>query len=155
MGGFIWQFWLDLYCTLCTLPPLSLPLNLLPTPLKAIARGFVVLFHVGIWSPSTIYGHLNLLPSFSLLPLVSSTHTLCLFYSPDFHHLYLSWCSKGCLNVCPLWVYNPFYYSSLPLYHPPPFFNIFNTHPYILYLHILWYVILLMLYHSLFPNSIE
>jgi hypothetical protein len=29
-------------------PPLSLPLNPLPTPLKAIARGFLVLFHIAI-----------------------------------------------------------------------------------------------------------
>jgi hypothetical protein len=28
--------------------------NHLPTPLKATARGFIVLFHIGIWSPSTI-----------------------------------------------------------------------------------------------------
>jgi hypothetical protein len=52
-----------LYCTLFTLHPSSLPLNLLLTPLKAIARGFFVLFHIGIWSPSVIHCHLNLLPS--------------------------------------------------------------------------------------------
>jgi hypothetical protein len=41
----------------------------------------------------------------------------------------------------------------------PHFSTAFNTHPYILYLHILWYEILLMLYHSLFlslsTSSIE
>jgi hypothetical protein len=33
---------------IATSPPLSLPLNPFPTPLKAVARGFFVLFHVGI-----------------------------------------------------------------------------------------------------------
>jgi hypothetical protein len=35
----------------------------LPTLLKAIARDFFVLFHVGICSPLAIYPHLNLLHS--------------------------------------------------------------------------------------------
>jgi hypothetical protein len=35
-----------------------LTLNPFPTPLKAIARGFFVLFHIGVWSPSTIYSQL-------------------------------------------------------------------------------------------------
>jgi hypothetical protein len=34
----------------------------------------------------------------------------------------------------------------------PHFSTVFNTHPYIFYLHILWYAILLMLYYSLFPS---
>jgi hypothetical protein len=43
----------------------------LPAPLKVIARDFLVLFHICVWSPSTImYCHLNLLPSSSPLPLV-------------------------------------------------------------------------------------
>jgi hypothetical protein len=35
----------------------------LPNPPQVIAKGFLVLFYIGIWSPSTIYCHLNLLPS--------------------------------------------------------------------------------------------
>jgi hypothetical protein len=31
--------------------------------------------------------------------------------------------------------FNPFHYSSLPLYLPPPFSTAINIHPYILYLH--------------------
>jgi hypothetical protein len=31
--------------------PLSLPFNPLPTPIKAIARGYLLLFHKGICSP--------------------------------------------------------------------------------------------------------
>jgi hypothetical protein len=59
----------------------------LPTSLKAIAGGFLVLFHISIWSPSTIYHHLKS-PSF-ILPPPSSTllHTLYQFYSPAFHYL--------------------------------------------------------------------
>jgi hypothetical protein len=37
-----------------------------------------------------------------------------------------------------------------PLPPTPHFSTSFNTHSYILHLHILWYVILLILYHSLF-----
>jgi hypothetical protein len=52
--------------------------------------------------------------------------------------------------------FNPFHYSPYPLPHtPPPFFIAFNTHPHIIYLHILCYVTLLMLYHSLSPSSIK
>jgi hypothetical protein len=40
-------------------------------------------------------------------------------------------------------LFNPFDYSPLPLYLPPPFSTVFNTYPYILYLYILWYAILL------------
>jgi hypothetical protein len=37
-----------LFCTLVASPLSSLPFSLLPAPLKAIARGFFVLVHVGI-----------------------------------------------------------------------------------------------------------
>jgi hypothetical protein len=79
-GDVSWQFQLALHCTLFTLPPSFLPLSPLPTPLKAIARGFLVLFHIGIWSPSAIYRHLNLLPFFKffiyfLLFYYSYVHT--------------------------------------------------------------------------------
>jgi hypothetical protein len=46
--------------------------------------------------------------------------------------------------------FSPFKYSLLP------FYLLLNTHPYILYLYILWYVILLMLYHlPVSPSSVE
>jgi hypothetical protein len=57
--------------------------------------------------------------------------------------------------VSPLYfgLFNPSHYSPSPLHLPSPHFSpAFNTHPYILHLHILWYAISLMLYHSLpFP----
>jgi hypothetical protein len=69
--------------TLVTLSPSSIcPLNHLPTPLKAIARDFFVLFHIGIWSPPTIYPHLNLFPSPSThlyLPTHYTYFTVLLF----------------------------------------------------------------------------
>jgi hypothetical protein len=46
--------------------------NSLPVPLKAIARGFIFLFHVCIWSPSTIFLHLPPSPLFTLLPPTST-----------------------------------------------------------------------------------
>jgi hypothetical protein len=49
------QFQIGLYCTLVRSLPPSLTLNPLPTPLKAIAREFIVLFHTSTWYPSTIF----------------------------------------------------------------------------------------------------
>jgi hypothetical protein len=58
--SFFFSFLLGyIHCTGGFIPPT----NLLPTPLKAIARGFFVLFHIDIWSPSTIFPHLHLLLS--------------------------------------------------------------------------------------------
>jgi hypothetical protein len=76
-----WKFLSDLYCTLFTLPPLSLlfsPLHILP---KAIVRGFLVLFHTVMWSSSTIYHHLNLFPSPSPFPLVPPNYTHCAYFT--------------------------------------------------------------------------
>jgi hypothetical protein len=64
-GDSLWQFQIGLYYTLVSSPPPSL-LSHLPAPLKAIARCFFVLFHISIWSPSTIYLYRNLLHSPSL-----------------------------------------------------------------------------------------
>jgi hypothetical protein len=64
----------------------SLRLNPLPKPLKAVARGFLVLFHIGIQSPSTIYYNLLL---FFLSPPTSTpplAHTPCLFYRSGFRY---------------------------------------------------------------------
>jgi hypothetical protein len=53
----------------------------------------------------------------------------------------LFWSVQIPLNTLPyLFIFSP----------PPRFSTVFNTHPYILYLHILCYVILLILCHSLF-----
>jgi hypothetical protein len=60
-GGFMT---IPISLILVALPPYpTLPLHPLPVPLKAVARDFFVLFHIGIWSPSTIYHHHNLLHS--------------------------------------------------------------------------------------------
>jgi hypothetical protein len=52
-----------------------------PTTFKEIARGFFVLFHIGIWSPSIIFPHLNLFHSLSLLPLVPSPQVNCTYFT--------------------------------------------------------------------------
>jgi hypothetical protein len=57
-----------------------------------------------------------------------------------------------------LWSVRPLPLLSLTPLPPTPHFSTeFNTHTYILFLQILYYVILLMLYHSLFLSlsSIE
>jgi hypothetical protein len=57
--------------------PLSLPLNPCPTPLKAIARGFLVLFHTGheVHQPNTIT-----LINFLHPPPPTSTYLTVLFF---------------------------------------------------------------------------
>jgi hypothetical protein len=140
-------------------PTICLPAPSLP-PLEAIARGFLVLFHLSIWSLSTIYYHLNLLPSPSL-PLVPPT--LYLFHSTVFHCYYLSWCSKGCLNVshcgCALlWSIQPLPLLSLTLYLSPPIFQQLSIHMLIsstFTSYVLWYYWCSIILFSLpsFPKS--
>jgi hypothetical protein len=136
-------------------PPSSLPFGSLPTPLKAIARGFLVLFHIGIWNLSTIFHHLNLLPSLSPLLLVPFPQHYTYFIVVVFD-TNLSRCSKGCLNVCPLWVCFTLVRSTPSITLPylftshPPFFIIFqyiSLYPLPSYL---MFMILLLLYHSIF-----
>jgi hypothetical protein len=62
-GGFTVTNPIRLVLYIISIAPITSPTQPPPTPLKAIARGFLVLFHIGIWSPSTTYHHLNLLPS--------------------------------------------------------------------------------------------
>jgi hypothetical protein len=45
--------------------PPSSPCKPLSTPLKAIARGFIDLFHICLWSPSTIFPHFHVFHSLS------------------------------------------------------------------------------------------
>jgi hypothetical protein len=112
------------------LPPSSLPLSPLPTPLKVISRGFLVSFHIGIWNPSTIYHHLNLLSSSSPLSLVPPPHILCLIIVLVF--IFNIWVEfrqvSQCMpTVAVLYFFNPLEYSPLPLYLLPlPVFNIFQ-----------------------------
>jgi hypothetical protein len=56
---------------LATLPSPSLLCSLLLAPLNVIARDFLILFHVCIWSPSTI---LPIFSSSSPLPIPFHTH---------------------------------------------------------------------------------
>jgi hypothetical protein len=113
----------------------------LSTPLKAIARGFFVLFHIGIWSPSTIHPHLNLFHSPSSFLLVP-TLTYCTYFtvlsfliniSVDVQRGFLMY---PCCEIILLWSVQPLpllFLTPLPL--TPHFLTPFIIHPYILYLH--------------------
>jgi hypothetical protein len=116
-----------------TLPASSFRLNLLPVPLNAIERGFLVLFPRGIRSPSTIYYHLNLFihpppstsnpPHTHIVPILQSYFSLLLFesifqgvsqYMPTVSILYI-----GPFNIK---------YSPLPLYLPRSIFQKLSVH---------------------------
>jgi hypothetical protein len=75
-GDSLWLFWIALHCTLVRSPSPPLP-HLLPVPLKAIIRCFIILFLICIWSPSTVFLHLLSPSSFpQVLP-----HTISILYS--------------------------------------------------------------------------
>jgi hypothetical protein len=135
-GDSSWQFQIELYFTLVRSPAPSLPLNALPSPRKAIARGFFVLFHIGVWSP-----HLILLYSpFSLPQVPPQTHIVPILQY-CFSLLICEWCSKEFLMYphCGyklLWSIQPLPLLSLsPLSSIYSFSTAFNTYPYFLYLH--------------------
>jgi hypothetical protein len=152
-GDSLWQFQIGLYCILVRSPPLSLFLDHFPTPFKVIAR---VLFHISILSLSTIFPHLNLLHLPSHSQKYHPPHTIYCTYFTDLSFVVnikskfkgVSQCisAESILYFGP---FNPFHYSSLPLYFPPHFSTAFNTCPYIFYLH-RSFTILLMFYPSLF-----
>jgi hypothetical protein len=79
-GGFAVTILIRLILHIIYISPIFSPSQPLPTILKAIARGFLVLFHTGIWSPSTIYCHFNFLHSPLPLPLVPPPHTHCTYF---------------------------------------------------------------------------
>jgi hypothetical protein len=126
MGGFIVTIPIRLILYISYITPIISPPQHPPCPIKAIVRGFFGLFHIAIWSPSTIYPHLN---------LFHSPSPLCPLWEVNFG------------------LFNPFHHSFTS--HPhPPFFNSFQcTSLYPLPLQILRFMLLLMLYHSLSFSS--
>jgi hypothetical protein len=88
------------------------------------------------------------------LPLVSSPPLTVPILQSWFLLLIFNLMLKGCLNVCPLWVYWTMVHSTTPsiilsylFTSHPPFFNSFQYTS--LYPQTLLLLILLMLYHSL------
>jgi hypothetical protein len=119
---------------LVTFPPSSLPLSSLPIPLKAIATSFLGLFHRGIWSPSTKYHHINFFPSPSSLLLSTPPHTHCTYFTALISVINI-WVDvqrgvsiMSTVSVLYFGLYNPFEYSLLPLYLPPPSFQQLSIH---------------------------
>jgi hypothetical protein len=122
----LWQFQIDLYCTLVRSAPPSLLFDSLHAPLQAIARGFFVLFHIDIWSPSTIFPYLI---SFVHPPLPTSTfHTRSILQS---YLLFLISKSMfkgffGCMlavSILYFGPFNPFHSFPCPFPLNPPIFN--------------------------------
>jgi hypothetical protein len=138
--------------------PIISPSN--PTlPIEAIARGFLVLFHIGIWSLSTIYHQLNLLPSSTTLPLTPTpthtSHTDCAYFTllvfiinneTMFKRMYIR---MHTVSVLYFGLFNPFEQALTP-YPPSSFFSSFQYASLFLYIHILCFTILLMFYYFLF-----
>jgi hypothetical protein len=111
-------------------PSLSLPIYSFPTPLKAIAKSFFVLFHVSIWSPPTIYLHLNLL---HLPSPPQITPPYCTYFTVLFlliFKLMFKGVSQRILDVSLLYFgpFNPFHCSPLAFYLPPPIFSTASIH---------------------------
>jgi hypothetical protein len=138
-GDSLWQFQIFLYCTSVTSSTPSLPLDTLHAALKAIARGFLALFHINIRSQSTIFSHLNLLVSPSPLqqvPLstepISKSCFLLLIFKLMFKWIY---------QCIPAMIVLYFFHStpsiavSYPFTSYSPFSTALNTYPNILYFH--------------------
>jgi hypothetical protein len=126
-----------LYCTLVTLPLSSLPLTL--SQGWVIARNFLILFHIGIWSSSTVYYHLNILHSASPFPLVPhppKDFTILFFVINIWIDVQRGVSMYAHCGYTLLWSV-----QSLPLLSLTPlpptlhFSNAFNTYPCIFYLH--------------------
>jgi hypothetical protein len=119
---------------LVRLPPSSLPFNSLPAPLKALARGFSVLFHTSIWSSSTVYHHLNLLIHLPLpllpphpytVPILQSSLLLLIF---KLKFKGVSQCIPAVGVLC-FGSFNPFHCSPFPFYLPStPIFPQLSIH---------------------------
>jgi hypothetical protein len=116
--------------------PLSLTLNTLPAPLKAIAGGFLVLVHTGLQSPSTIYHYFNLFHSPSPPIRIPHVHTHTVPLLRFCLSLFIfKLMVKRFLNVSLLWVYFALVHStpsiilSYPFNFQPPFSTPFNMHP--------------------------
>jgi hypothetical protein len=77
--------------------PPSLPLNILPTPLQEISLSYFIWV---IWSPPTMFPHLNFFHT-QVLPQVLPNFTVL--------SLFLSQCSKGFLDISQLWLFCDFH----------------------------------------------
>jgi hypothetical protein len=136
MGGFIVTIPIRLILYIIYMAPIVSPPLPFPTPLKAIARGFLVLFHIGIWSPPTIYHHLNLLSSPSLLsiypPSPEGTHCAYFIVLVFIINMWIdvqSSVSMYALCGCALlWSVQSLRLLSLISLLPPPIFQQLSVH---------------------------
>jgi hypothetical protein len=102
-----------------------------PILLQAIARGFIVLFCIDIWNPSTIFHHPNLNSPYLLPQVPTHAHTvpilqscLSLLISKSMFKG-VSWCIPA-VSILYFDPFNHFHYSPLPLPSHSSFFNSFQ-----------------------------
>jgi hypothetical protein len=94
------------------------PLQLLSSLFRAIAGGFSVLFHIGIWSPSTRHPH-SFTPPSTNSPPIQCTYFTVLSFLLIFKLVFkgVSQCMPTVGVLC-FGSFNLFHYSSLSLYLP-------------------------------------
>jgi hypothetical protein len=125
------QFQIVLYCILATSPSLSFLLKHLPTQLETIITCFIVLFHISVYSTSTIFSHLNHLYSTSPFPQVPPPHTVpflkscVLLLIPKSMFKGFSQCNP-IVSKLYFGPFNPFHNSPLPFPSHHPLFNSFQ-----------------------------
>jgi hypothetical protein len=127
-GHSLWQFRIGLYCTLVRWPPLSLALRCPSLPyFKQLQEVSLFCFIIVIWSPPTIFPHLNLIHSPSPLPQVPhSTHTVLVLQSCLSLLISMSMFKEvsPCIPaviILYFGLFNPFLYSPLSLASHPSF----------------------------------
>jgi hypothetical protein len=127
-GDSLQQFWIGLHYTLVRSPPQSPPTTP-PSPLKAIASGFIVLFYKWMWSPSTIFPPSS--PLSTSLSYKCSPHPLPIIQSylsfliPKSEFGGVSRCIPA-MNMLCFGQFNPLCYSLLLLPSQTPLFSSFQ-----------------------------
>jgi hypothetical protein len=117
--GFILTIQIGLHCIMVRSLPPSSPQTPFPAPLKAIARGFAVLFRICIWSP---FLH-SLSPTHTYPPTLYLFLQPCLSLIPKSMFKGVSRCIPA-MSILYFSQFNPNILSS----HPP----LFNSFQYIL-----------------------
>jgi hypothetical protein len=127
---------IGLYCTLVQSFPTIFPLYPFPAHLKNCKK---LHCHVSIWSPPTIFPHLNLFYSPFPSHKYPYTHTYCTYLQSCFSLLLSKLMFKGVswwIPTVSILCFTLVLLLSLTLLPPVPHFSTdFSTYPYVVYLH--------------------